>query len=131
MNISYNLQQQNELENNKPLYFKTFKFLNLKLINNFLHIFKQSQIKIYGFEIIFKIKKKNLLNTLIILKKNSSFLYNYLMDIVVEDFPKNPKRFFIKYILKSVEYSKILVIFLQVKEYTNIFSIINLYKNAF
>lgn len=131
MNISYNLQQQNELENNKPFYFKNFKFLNLKLINTFLHIFKQSQIKIYGFEIIFKIKKKNLLNTLIILKKNSSFLYNYLMDIVVEDFPKNPKRFFIKYILKSVEYSKILVIFLQVKEYTNIFSIISLYKNAF
>jgi hypothetical protein len=115
---------------NKNLYFKTLKYINLKLVNIFLKIFKNIEIKIYGFDVKLLFKKKNLVNNLIILKKNSSFLFKFLTDLVIEDFPKKKKRFFIKYFIKSIEYSKTILIIIKTKEYKSIFSIINIYKNA-
>ena len=115
---------------NKNLYFKTLKYINLKLVNIFLKIFKNIEIKIYGFDVKLLFKKKNLVNNLIILKKNSSFLFKFLTDLVIEDFPKKKKRFFIKYFIKSIEYSKTIHIIIKTKEYKSIFSIINIYKNA-
>jgi len=111
--------------------FKIYKFINLKLVFIFLQIFKNIQIKIYGIDLKIILKKKNLLNYLQILKKNANFLFKVLVDLVVEDFPKKKKRFYIKYILRSLEYGKSLHIIIRTKEFKPIFSIINLYKSAF
>ena len=117
--------------NNKNIYkpkkaYKKVNIINLKILLNFLKIFKNIQIKIYGFEVKLKLNKKNLINYLKIFKKNSSFLFKFLVDIVVEDFPKKKKRFFVKYFIRSLEYSKILQFLITIGEYKPIFSIINL-----
>ena len=122
--------------NNKNIYkpkkaYKKVNIINLKILLNFLKIFKNIQIKIYGFEVKLKLNKKNLINYLKIFKKNSSFLFKFLVDIVVEDFPKKKKRFFVKYFIRSLEYSKILQFLITIGEYKPIFSIINLYKSAY
>jgi NADH:ubiquinone oxidoreductase subunit C len=122
-----NIQKHNF---NKDI-FKIYKFINLKLVFIFLQIFKNIQIKIYGIDLKIILKKKNLLNYLQVLKKNSNFLFKVLVDLIVEDFPKKKKRFYIKYILRSLEYGKSLHLIVKTKEFKPIFSIINLYKSAF
>jgi NADH-quinone oxidoreductase subunit C len=111
--------------------FKIYKFINLKLVFIFLQIFKNIQIKIYGIDLKIILKKKNLLNYLQVLKKTSNFLFKVLVDLVVEDFPKKKKRFYVKYILRSLEFGKSLHLTIKTKEFKPIFSIINLYKSAF
>ena len=111
--------------------FKIYKFINLKLVFIFLQIFKNIQIKIYGIDLKILLKKKNVLNYLQILKKNSNFLFKILVDLVIEDFPKKKKRFYIKYILRSLDFSKSLHLIIKTREFKSIFSIINLYKSAF
>jgi NADH:ubiquinone oxidoreductase subunit C len=111
--------------------FKIYKFINLKLVFIFLQIFKNVQIKIYGIDLKIILKKKNLLNYLQVLKKTSSFSFKFLVDLVVEDFPKKKKRFYVKYILRSLEFGKSLHLIIKTKEFKPIFSIINLYKSAF
>jgi hypothetical protein len=54
-----------------------------------------------------------------------------LIDLVVEDFPKKKNRYFIKYFIRSINYSKYIQITLKTKEYKAVFSIINLYKSSF
>ena len=115
---------------NKEL-FKVYKFINLKLVFIFLQIFKNIKIKIYGIDLKLHFKKKNLLNYLQVLKKNSNFLFKVLVDLVIEDFPKKKKRFYVKYILRSLEYGKCLQLLVKTKEFKPNFSIINLYKSAF
>ena len=122
-----NIQKHNF---NKDI-FKIYKFINSKLVFIFLQIFKNIQIKIYGIDLKIILKKKNLLNYLQVLKKNSNFLFKVLVDLIVEDFPKKKKRFYIKYILRSLEYGKSLHLIVKTKEFKPIFSIINLYKSAF
>jgi NADH:ubiquinone oxidoreductase subunit C len=111
--------------------FKIYKFINLKLVFIFLQIFKNIQIKIYGIDLKIILKKKNLLNYLQVLKKTSNFSFKVLVDLVVEDFPKKKKRFYVKYILRSLEFGKSLHLIIKTKEFKPIFSIINLYKSAF
>jgi NADH:ubiquinone oxidoreductase subunit C len=113
------------------LNFNIFKKINLKIISVFFKIFKNIKIKIKGFDVNLIIKKKNLINYLTILKKNSSFLFNMLIDLFVEDFPKKKNRYFIKYFIRSINYSKYIQITLKTKEYKAVFSIINLYKSSF
>ena len=73
--------------------FKIYKKLNIELFFVFFKIFKNIKIKVYGYDIKLIFKKKNILNYLFILKKNASFLFNMLIDLVVEDFPKKKKSF--------------------------------------
>jgi NADH-quinone oxidoreductase subunit C len=113
------------------LNFNTYTKINLKIIKQFIKIFKNIQIKLYGFDIKIMLKKKNIINYLYILKKNSSFLFSVLIDIIVEDFPKKKKRYYIKYFLRSLEYNKILQLIIKTKDYKPVFSIINFYKNAY
>ena len=116
----------------KPSFYNFISMnINLKIIFKFLKIFKKIQINIYGFNVKLKLNKKNLINYLKILKKNSSFLFKILVDIIIENFPKKKKRFFIKYFIRSLEYSKILQIIISISEYKSLFSIINLYKSAY
>ena len=68
--------------------FKIYKKLNIELFFVFFKIFKNIKIKVYGYDIKLIFKKKDILNYLFILKKNSSFLFNMLIDLVIEDFPK-------------------------------------------
>ena len=75
--------------------------INLKIIFKFLKIFKKIQINIYGFNVKLKLNKKNLINYLKILKKNSSFLFKILVDIIIEDFPKKKKKIFYKIFYKK------------------------------
>ena len=63
--------------------FKIYKFINLKLVFIFLQIFKNIQIKIYGIDLKIILKKKNLLNYLQVLKKNSNFFLTCLYILFV------------------------------------------------
>ena len=72
----------------KNLNFLIYKRINLIIYSMFFKIFKNIKIKLKGLEVTVLIKKKNLINFLILLKKNSAFLFNILVDIIVEDFPK-------------------------------------------
>ncbi len=66
--------------------FKIYKFINLKLVFIFLQIFKNIQIKIYGIDLKIILKKKNLLNYLQVLKKNSNFLFKVLFKSYISIF---------------------------------------------
>ena len=70
------------LKNKKNLYFK----VNLKLIKNILNIFPKVKIIIKGFNIYLISLKKYIILYLKILKNNSNFLFNYLLDISVIDY---------------------------------------------
>jgi len=111
--------------------FKIYKKLNIELFFVFFKIFKNIKIKVYGYDIKLIFKKKDILNYLFILKKNSSFLFNMLIDLVIEDFPKKKNRFVAKYFLRSINYSKIIQITLNIQNSKPIYSLINLYKSAF
>ena len=75
----------------RNINFILFKKINLIIVSVFFKIFKNIKIKLKGFDVNLIIKKNNLINYLTILKKNSSFLFNTLIDLVVEDFPKKKK----------------------------------------
>ena len=115
----------------RNINFTLFKQINLIIVSVFFKIFKNIKIKLKGFDVNLIIKKNNLINYLTILKKNSSFLFNMLIDLVVEDFPKKKNRYFVKYFIRSMTYSKYIQISLKTKEYKPIFSIINIYKSSF
>jgi len=112
-------------------YYFYFLKINIENFFFFFKLFHKIKIKILGFDIKFLIHKKDILNYLFFLKKNSTFLYTTLIDLIVEDFPKKKKRYVIKYFIRSIVYSKIIQITLQIKEYKSIYSIINLYKSSF
>jgi len=65
-----------------------------------------------------------------ILKKNSSFLFKYLIDISVIDYPWKKNRFFVGYVFRSLSFNKILFCFLKSSNYSSIFSISSLYKSS-
>lgn len=71
--------------------FNIYKKINFQIILKFLKFFKKIKIKIIGINVIIKVNKKEILNYLNIIKKNSSFLFKVLVDLVVEDFPKKKK----------------------------------------
>lgn len=115
----------------KKINFLIYKKINLIIYSLFFKIFKNIKIKLKGLEVTVLFKKKNLINYLTILKKNSAFLFNILVDIIIEDFPKKKNRFFLKYIIRSLNFCKFLQIFIKTKEYKPVFSIINIYKSSF
>ena len=113
------------------LNYLFFKKLNLQIFSPLLKIFKNIQVVITGFDVKLKVRKKNIINYLFILKKNSSFLFTMLIYLVVEDFPKKKNRYIVKYFIRSLVYCKTIHLILKVKEYKPIFSLINLYKSSF
>jgi len=74
-------------KNNFSLSKKISIKLNLKIFKNLLKILPHIYLRNLGFTAIISIKKKYLLLYLKILKENSSFIFNYLSDISVMDFP--------------------------------------------
>jgi len=54
----------------KNLNFIIYKKINLIIFSIFFKFFKHIKLKLKGLEVTFLIKKKNLINFLIILKKN-------------------------------------------------------------
>ena len=54
-----------------------------------------------------------------------------LIDLIIEDFPKKKNRFITKYFLRSINYSKIIQITINIKNSKPIYSLINLYKSSF
>jgi NADH:ubiquinone oxidoreductase subunit C len=115
----------------KSLCYFIYKKINLIIYSIFFKIFINPKFKFKGSEVIVIINKKNLINYLTVLKKNSIFLFTILVDIIVEDFPKEKDRFFIKYIIRSLTFSKFLLISMRTKEFKPIFSVINVYKSSF
>jgi hypothetical protein len=59
----------------KKLNYQIYTKLNIEIFFILFKLFKNIQIKLQGYDIKLIIKKKNLLNYLLILKKNSSFLF--------------------------------------------------------
>ena len=123
INIKKNLF--NEVKN------QLLKNLNLKIVIKFFSFFKQIKIFFTGLDVKMFFKKKNIINNLIVLKKNSSFMFKFLVDLIIEDFPKLKKRYFVKYIIRSLNFCKKIYIILNIKEFTPIFSIINIFKSAY
>ena len=69
------------------LNLKILKKINFKILKPILKIFPFALLRIQGFNTLFHFKKKYILLYLYILKYNSSFLFNYLTDIAVIDYP--------------------------------------------
>ena len=64
-----------------------YKKINLKIFKSLLNIFPFLTIRINGFITLLLIKKKYIILYLNILKYNSSFMFNFLVDIAVTDYP--------------------------------------------
>lgn len=73
--------------NLKTIPKKTIIKLNFKIFKTLLKIIPFIKLRIKGFYIKITIKKKYILFYLKLLKYNSSFLFNYLSDISVIDYP--------------------------------------------
>ena len=120
-----------DINQNLDIKSDIYKKINLKFISILFKIFKNIKIKINGLDLKIYIIKKNILNYILIFKKNSAFLYTVLIDLIVEDFPNKKNRFLIKYYIRSIYFSNILVITLKTKEYSSVYSLINIYKNSY
>ena len=80
------------------------------------------------FEIL--INKKNILDTVHILKDNKDLLFNQLIDITAVDYPSKDYRFELIYIFLSMTYNKRILIKIYLKENENIDSITSLHKSS-
>ena len=76
------------------------------------------------------INKKNILNTVHILKDNKDLLFNQLIDITAVDYPSKDYRFELIYIFLSMTYNKRILIKIYLKENENIESITSLHKSS-
>jgi NADH-quinone oxidoreductase subunit C len=117
----------NKLRQISNIFFKTIHFQIAKAL---LKIFPKLIIKIKGFSFVFKIQKKYIIIYSKILKTNSNFLFNTLVDIAVIDYPWKKNRFYINYILRSDVYSKIIFICIKTNLKQNIYSMTNLFYSA-
>lgn len=66
---------------------KIYKRTDFKIFKTLLKIFPRLILITKGFSTIVLIKKKYILLYIKILIKNSSFLFNFLVDIAVIDYP--------------------------------------------
>ena len=76
------------------------------------------------------INKKNILNTVHILRDNKDLLFNQLIDITAVDYPSKDYRFELIYIFLSMTYNKRILIKIYLKENENIESITSLHKSS-
>ena len=76
------------------------------------------------------INKKDILNTVHILKDNKDLLFNQLIDITAVDYPSKDYRFELIYIFLSMTYNKRILIKIYLKENENIESITSLHKSS-
>jgi len=76
------------------------------------------------------IKKEDIIKTVKQLKENKDFSFDQLIDITAIDYPSNPFRFEIVYILLSMTFNKRIVIKTFVKEKDGVESITYLHKSA-
>ena len=71
----------------KSFLIKSFLKLNINIFKTLLKIFNKIKLRTYGFNVLLTVKKKYIIFYLKIIKYNSMFLFNYLLDIVVTDYP--------------------------------------------
>ena len=64
-----------------------FLKFNFYLANFFLEVLPCIKIYFKGLGLLLLMKKKYILFYLILLKKNSNFLFNFLLDIIIVDYP--------------------------------------------
>jgi len=76
------------------------------------------------------INKKNILDTVNILKENNDLLFNQLIDITAVDYPSKDYRFELIYIFLSMTYNKRILIKTYLKESENVESITPLHKSS-
>jgi NADH-quinone oxidoreductase subunit C len=101
-------------------------------LNSLYKILKHHVICIYyNFgEVVIEVDHTKLKKVIAFLKDHENCLYKLLVDIVVIDFPENPSRFKIVYLLCSVKYNLRIKVVTRVDEITPVKSITDLYKNA-
>ena len=126
---------QKNINIKKKLFFEVknqlLKNLNLKIVVKFFSFFKKIKLFFIGLDVKMFFKAKDVINNLLVLNKNSSFLFKFLVDLIIEDFPKLKKRYFVRYIFRSINFCKKLYVILNIKEFKPLFSIINLFKSAY
>lgn len=71
----------------KKFLTKSFLKLNLNIFKTLLKILPNIKLRLNGFDALVILKKKYILLHIKILKLNSSFLFNILIDIAVIDYP--------------------------------------------
>ena len=107
-----------------------YKKINLKIFKSLLNIFPFLTIRINGFITLLLIKKKYIILYLNILKYNSSFMFNFLVDIAVTDYPWKKNRFYINYIIRSLTYSKVIYIYIKTPSYRSVYSLTDLFNSC-
>jgi len=111
--------------------FKLFLIkVNLHALKNLLLIIPNCKYLIKGFFIKLETNKKFGLMYLNILKNTSSLLFEFLLDIVIVDYPWKQNRLTITYILRSVKFNRLMFVNLILKDYNKIYSINNIYKSS-
>ena len=76
------------------------------------------------------INKKNILDTVNILKENNDLLFNQLIDITAVDYPSKDYRFELIYIFLSMTYNKRILIKIYIKEGESLDSITSVHKSS-
>ena len=107
-----------------------YKKINLKVFKSLLKILPFLIIRLNGFITSMLIKKKYIILYLNILKYNSSFMFNFLIDIAVIDYPWKKNRFYVNYIIRSLTYSKIIYIYIKTPLYRSVYSLIDVYNSS-
>lgn len=104
--------------------------LNFKIFKSLLKILPYINVKILGYSAKIMIKKKYILLYLKLLKVFSNFNFNYLSDIAVIDYPWKINRFYVTYIIRSLNLNNIIYISTKTPLSKNIYSISNLYNSG-
>lgn len=103
---------------------KNLGFLQASFTYNFYY-------SIHRFELFFKIYNKNIFETLLVAKSNSSFKQNTLIDLTAFDKPGFLNRFTVVYILLSLPYNIRINFLTKINEISNINSATKIFFNAF
>lgn len=104
--------------------------LNFKIFKSLLKIFPFINVKVLGYSAKIMMKKKYILLYLKLLKIFSNFNFSYLSDIAVTDYPWKINRFYVTYIIRSLNFNNIIYISIKTSLSKNIYSISNLYNSG-
>jgi len=108
-----------------------YVLVTLKIFKNILGILPHIKVLFLGLSFLIIWRKKTIITYLKILKFNSSFLFKYLIDIAVVDYPWKKNRFYITYIIRSLKFNRVISIYLKTPVYESVFSISLLYNSSF
>jgi len=91
---------------------------------------KINESKIYHDQLYLKISSADLINVTLFLKTNKNTKFRQLIDITAVDYPENPKRFKIVYLLLSHEFNQRILISYSIRDKELIPSLTTIFPSA-